>query len=231
MGYILLHKESPQKPQKTSAERRITTSIPVLMYHYVENNPDKNDTIRTSLAITPYWFEEQLKYLKNNGYETISLNELFTTTAKMPVVLTFDDGYRDFYTDAFPLLKKYKAKATVYIVNNFINRHNYLLDWQLKELTASGLITIGNHTNNHPDLTKIKDPASEIGRGQHFAYPYGFYNDQIKALVRQAGYKTAATSKPGLVESTTDPLALPRLRVGNYAGELFRQRLSNTFGK
>jgi peptidoglycan/xylan/chitin deacetylase (PgdA/CDA1 family) len=143
------------------------------------------------------------------------LGELFAGKGILPakpVVLTFDDGYRDFYTDVFPVLKKYNAKATVYMIAGFVGYKNNLTDAQLKELAVSGLVDIGAHTVHHVGLTHGSSPMIEqevtegkkileIMTGQpvvSFAYPNGEYDDVVATVVRQAGYTTAVSTKPGI---------------------------------
>ena len=214
----------PPKDFQTSGK---SVKIPILMYHYVEYNKDLKDTIRTSLSVAPHWFEKQLLELKSQGYETISLDELFTTHVKKPIILTFDDGYRDFYTDAYPLLKKYNMKATIYVISQFLNRPNYLTIDQLKELAASPLITVGGHTQHHVSLPNVSLNEAKIEifgsktdlekllgiKINQFAYPYGRFNTAVEELVKEAGFQTAVTTLPGDTQSNL--FALTRIRVGN----------------
>lgn len=225
-----------------------TVKIPILLYHYLEYNRDIGDTIRTSLAVTPYWFEKQLQYLQENGYQTITFNDLYYAIKKhgelpkKPIILTFDDGYRDFYTDAWPLLKKYKAKATVFIITGFINRPNYMFDWQIKEIAGNSgdLVTLGAHTVHHPALTslspnkayeEILDSKNFLEQNYHkattvFNYPYGFFNNDVSDLVKKAGFQMAVSTILGQAESKDNIFFFPRIRIGNYSDNLFQERLN-----
>jgi len=207
---------------------QVGLNVPILIYHY-----------------TPSDFENQLKYLMAHNYQTITfaqllgaLNHTSVLPAK-PVIITFDDGYENQMT-AFSLLTKYNLKATFYIISggpgsNYCigaNRTNLTcgdasLNWdQIRMLDKSGLITIGAHTVDHPNLASIS-PASQqfqivtskaeieaqIGHSiTDFAYPYGSYNATSVALVRAAGFTTAVTTAPGTFESLSNLLTLPRLR-------------------
>jgi len=144
--------------------------IPILMYHKV--NPDPR-TGGLGLRVPPEKFEEQMKYLTDHGYQTISLSEAANYIRKggelplRPVVLTFDDGYLDNYQYAFPVLKKYSFTATIFVVANCVGKENYfdarthmqpenrLAGWDELGKMAQYGITIGSHTLDHPRLAKI----------------------------------------------------------------------------
>ena len=112
---------------------------------------------------------------------------------KCSLALTFDDGYEDFYTDAYPLLKKYNLKGTLYVIINRLDTPGYVTKGQVKEMADSGLVEIGSHTFNHPDLRtkRLKDAIFEIKYSRRelkkisgrdvptFAYPYGYFNLNI----------------------------------------------------
>jgi len=149
------------------------------------------------------------------------------------VVLTFDDGYRDFYTDVFPILSFYKIKATVFIVSEFLNHSNNLTDAQVKELVESGLVEVGGHTYNHASLTGLtsEQAAKEIYNDKRnledkfgvkvssFAYPYGVFDQQTIDLVKQAGYDQAVSVVRGSEQSWENKFYLYRIRPGGATGE------------
>lgn len=237
-----------QLPRESSRAYILNNNVPIIMYHYIEYNRDSKDTIRISLTITPYWFEKQILWLKEEGYTIIPLEDLVMAKngqKQIPaksIVLTFDDGYEDFYTDAWPVLKKYQVPATIYVISKFLDRPNYLRTWQLVQMaTDSGrLISVGAHTRHHINLKQSSSSAilSEIADSKrdleeiinqpviHFAYPYGAYDSQAEEMVISAGFLSAATTQFGQVGAKTDMFALPRIRVGNYASEELRARLA-----
>ena len=126
--------------------------IPVLMLHYVENVKDKGDTIRISLNDPPSLLESQIKTLVDAGYTFITPSDLadildgIKLPPDKPIVLSFDDGHRDFYTDAFPILKKYNVKSVIYVITGFLGQPDFLTNDELKEISESGLVEIGAHT-------------------------------------------------------------------------------------
>ena len=223
----------------TSTTPAFSENLPILMYHYIE--APSATTSLPNLYMKPEIFEGQLQIIKHFGYSTMFASEAAlslqteTPLPKDSIVLTFDDGYRDFYTNAFPLLKKYQIKATVYVIINALGQDNYLTKEQVKEMADSGLVEIGSHTFNHLDLTKLKkkDAIFEINYSRQalekisgqkvltFAYPYGHYTSADAAIVRSAGYLAALSTKSGLIQSKKNIFSLYRLRAANFVGQKF----------
>ncbi len=213
--------------------------VPILMYHYIEYVSDKNDTIRISLNTLPIILDEQIKTLKEAGYTFMSVNELSLVMngkmqlPKKSVILTFDDGYRDFYTDAYPILKKHNAKATQYVVSGLLNSPNYMLKNQVKEIAKDGLVEIGAHTVNHNWLKDqaVEKLAFEISQSKvdlenlikkpvtSFAYPYGAFDQQAITQTKLAGYETAVSTVPGIKHSFFSKYFLFRVRPGARTGQ------------
>jgi peptidoglycan/xylan/chitin deacetylase (PgdA/CDA1 family) len=228
-----------------AGQKDFTVHVPIILYHYIEINKDPKDTIRRSLTVSPYWFDEQAKYLTQNGYTIITLEELVSVIngegklPPKPVILTFDDGYRDFYTDVFPILKKYNLKATNFIFPNVLDKKNNMDTWMVKEIINSGLVTIGSHTLSHANLPGLSkaNTQKEIRESKVileqvtgkkvslFAYPYGAVNEAVIEQVREAGYEAAVGTAKGTLHGKNSLFRLSRIRVGNYAGELFRKIL------
>jgi len=218
----------PKSPQKVK--------IPILLYHYVEIVTDKNDFLRSRLAISPQNFESQLISLKKSGYTFYFVRDigriLASASTKKPVIITFDDGYGDFYTDVFPILRHQNAKATVFINSGLMGRPNYMTRDQVMGVIKSGLVEIGGHGFSHQNLMSISlesakkvvnDDVSNIKESYKitplsFAYPYGTYNDSIKKVVNDAGYKYAVTLEKGWVVQNNLLLVIPRIRPGLAGG-------------
>src|SRR2546429_607556 len=207
--------EVPSAPVPTpSSDPR----VPILYYHYVEVNPNPaGDPGRDSLLVTPANFEDQMLALKFAGYATITLDDLVTgihnpsTLPDKPVILTFDDGYADFYTNAFPLLQKFGLKSTIFVMSHgqvVPPTNNRLSSDQILELSRSPLITVGDHTIDHPDLKgrsqefqhhqifqSKSDLEKLIGKPvRHFAYPYGGFDQTTLPPFPQPRFPTPSST-------------------------------------
>ncbi len=233
--------EIPKDVQKTieNVKPTITLRVPVLLYHYVEYVQDKGDTIRQSLDIIPYVFDAEIKTLKDAGYSFITTKDLAdaldgeTVLPPKSVILTFDDGYNDFYTDVFPILKKYQVKVVAYVVPNFLDRSNNITTWQLKEIVKSGLVEIGAHTMDHSylaglSLQRVKYEVEESKKYLEkllgikivsFAYPYGAFDNQTIDVDKKAGFRSAVTTIPGIYSMDVNRFFLYRIRPGGKAGQ------------
>ena len=208
--------------------------VPIILYHYVEYVKDAKDTIRKSLSITPFVLDQQIKTLKDAGYTFMTASEVAdvidgkSKIPGKPIVLSFDDGYRDFYTDVLPILKKYNVKATLYIIYNFLDQENYLYKWQVDEIIETKLVEIGSHTLNHMYLKgtnqgmvtdEIVTSKSEIEKTfnikvNSFAYPYGAYNDFAAQQVETSKYTNAVTTDLGIIANKDNLFELKRIRPG-----------------
>lgn len=223
----------------------------ILEYHKV-NDTDQDDPYTVPVQD----FCEQLDYLQQQGYETISLLDFMKAAkgkANLPkkaVVLTFDDGYIDNYTELLPVLEEKKAKATVFMVTNYIGTEGYLTWQQLHDMQKRG-IEIGSHTANHDPLTPMTPERieDEIGlsklllewNGIHpvffFSYPNGIYNDEAIAALKKNQYLAAVTGHSGINTFATNPyllqrLNIPRPRMGllEFKVRLFKANLFTRLG-
>lgn len=236
--------EAGTSESKKLAPKSFTELTPVLMYHYIEA-PTASTTL-PGLYLRPEIFKDQLQEIKKNGYSPIFLADLAVSLKekkKLParsIVLTFDDGYEDFYTQAYPLLKEYGFKSTLYVIINRLDTFGYLTKAQVKELAESGLVEIGSHTFNHPDLRLAKEKTSEFEikdsrlalekiSGQPvltFAYPFGHY--QVSDLaIASSSYQGAVSVQPGVWQATEDVWLIRRLRPGARRGEEFSKWLES----
>ncbi|MHB8125152.1 MAG: polysaccharide deacetylase family protein [Desulfitobacteriaceae bacterium] len=231
------NKSTSQEPLEKPSEH-----IPVLYYHSVMVEPGNE------LRVPPEQFETQMRYLSAHGYHVVSLDQLYKyfyekgTLPVKPVVITFDDGYEDNYTIAYPILKKYGYTATVFVVTSYINGKGYMSWEQLKELGDKGW-QIEGHTINHPSL--VKDKLTEVvlnrelieakdtlekcmGRTvKFFAYPFGDYNSDVVQEVTEAGYLMAFTTERGWANSK-NPMQVHRVYCfANMGIEEFARRLQN----
>lgn len=232
--------------QPTTAEA--TFRVPILMYHYVEYVRDKKDTIRQLLDIVPAIFIEQIQTLQQAGYTFMTaaeLGEVIDGTRQLPpkpILLTFDDGHRDFYTDVLPILEKYHVKATSYVISGFLGGSDFMTPEQVQEVAKSGLVDVGAHTVHHIALAKkpLATVQYELTTSKlaiealihkkvvSFAYPYGSFDKQAIQAVEAAGFTTAVSTVPGIDVNQQNRYFLYRLRPGTRTGKVLLNWLSQS---
>ncbi|MEN6321453.1 MAG: polysaccharide deacetylase family protein [Syntrophaceae bacterium] len=186
-------------------------TVPVLCYHQFSKKKSSS-----KISISEEMFEQQMEYLKKNGYTVISLNTLhnFINYKRRPpknsIVITIDDGWKTAKTIAAPILKKYGFNATLFIYTDLIRSkpNNVTLCWdEIKEMIDEGIVEVQSHTASHSDLTKLKESSieRELEESQkiikenlginvkYLAYPYGNFNDQVIDKLKKYGYEVAFT--------------------------------------
>ncbi len=207
--------------------------VPILLYHHVMEAKEAAAIGATYLNVPPEIFRSQMDYLWQKGYQVIGLDEMVegirnNSLPAKPVVLTFDDGYRDFYDYIYPILREKGIKATLFIISQFVGGERYLVWPQIKEMVDSGLVLPGNHTLNHPYLTKlsefqIKDQIfsannilrEHLGRSVYFfAYPYGSLNSQIEQILKEGGFLGAVVTTNQAPQCLGLPYRFSRIRIG-----------------
>ena len=238
---------SPAATGQPVARAALVLHVPVLMYHYIAVVPatQATDRFAVDLRVPPDLFEQHLAYLRAQGYGTIStpalwdaLNGRATLPAK-PIVLTFDDGYADAYSNAFPLLRKYGFIGTFFVTCNLVGRPGYMTWDQVRELDAAGM-DIESHAMDHKAMSafNLGGLAYEMGQaratlGQQlghevrfFAYPSGDFNATALQGVAANGYFAAFLKAGGSSQSVDWRYTLRRTRVTGYASlETFKVAL------
>jgi peptidoglycan/xylan/chitin deacetylase (PgdA/CDA1 family) len=209
------------------------------MYHRINVVTRSTPAISRALTVHPADFARQMRWLKRHGYSTVTQRELFDALmcgrplGRQPIMITFDDGYRDAFFKASPVLARLGMRATAYVVSGRISgRDPNFLTWPLLHALERRGIEIGSHTVAHRDLTSLSDAEmlEDLTSSRRalerrllhpvpwLAYPFGAYNERVERLARRAGYLLAVTTQPGAVQSARQPLALPRLRVLDSTG-------------
>jgi peptidoglycan/xylan/chitin deacetylase (PgdA/CDA1 family) len=215
--------------------------IPILLYHSIAHESSPRFRPWT---VTPQRFAEHTAYLQAQHYTTLTVTQLVQTVhsgdrlPERPVVITFDDGFADFYTEALPILQQHRCVATLYVATAFVGRTSSwlqqagegarpMLTWsQLNELHTCG-IECGAHSHTHPQLdvlpraeawTEIMHSkrALEQRLGQPiatFAYPYGYHSATTIQLVQQAGFTSACAVKHAISTIRDNRFALARMFV------------------
>lgn len=216
--------------------------IPILMYHSISCSSNPRFRQFTVPAVV---FAEQMAYLNNHQYTPITVTQLIQALSRnsfvlpeRPVVLTFDDGFADFFTAALPVLQQYRFAATLYVATAFIGGTSRwlryeremtrsMLTWdQLIEICASG-VECGSHSHSHPQLDTLPSTSArdEVLQSRSiledhldqevcsFAYPYGYHTSAIRRIVRATGYTSACAVRHAMSSVTDDPFSLARLMV------------------
>lgn len=216
--------------------------IPILYYHSVSPSAD-NEVI-----ITPEILKSELQYLKDEGYTTLTLNEVsdyLLNSSAIPsksIVITFDDGYMDNYDNAFPILKELGMKATIFCITSKLDGSYYLSPNAIKEMSDYG-IDIQSHTVTHPkldsltydeQLTELKESKKTLesitGKPvTSIAYPFGNFNEDTIKAAEASGYSLGFTTNRGLADRNDHYLQIDRIYVSsNYDLKTFKEILSTT---
>jgi peptidoglycan/xylan/chitin deacetylase (PgdA/CDA1 family) len=216
--------------------------VPILMYHSISSVA----TARfRQFTVSPGLFAEHIAYLHQQRYTPVTVTQFIrarsqgaSALAERPVILTFDDGFADFFTDALPVLKQYNFTATLYITTAFIDgvsrwmrreretTRRMLNRQQVREIAMNG-IECGAHTHTHPQLDTLSAGAArnEMARSKElledhlgqevcsFAYPYGYQTTRVRQLAREIGFTSACAVKHAKSSITDDAFSLARLMV------------------
>ena len=188
--------------------------VPIMDYHGIRQTGPSESAAVKQYNVAPVTLALQLAYLQANGYTAITTADLawrFKNNLPLPekpVLLTFDDGWRSQFVEAFPILKQFKMPATFYIFTNPIDKSKRFMTWEnIKELDAAGM-EIGSHSVTHPFLTRVSEKAArwelEISKKaieehlgkttESFAYPFGDLNNSVVSIVKESEYTSARTS-------------------------------------
>ena len=207
-------------------EKVKSAKIPIFMYHAVSEKVF--DTRYPDNFYKPSRMEEDIKYLRDNKFDAIFVSDFVNIGSyKKPVALTFDDGYKNFYNTAFPLLKKYNIKATLYVIVGKTGEYGRCSWDDLIEMEASGLVSVESHSMNHMDMSTLSNTVAEAELTQSkrflqvilnkkvtsFCYPVGGYNSMTPELA--AKYYDFALDKFGGVYDMleNDRYLVPRVRM------------------
>lgn len=233
--------------------------IPILMYHGIRNEfGNRHPYFETNTS--PAQFAAQMRHLHENGYRSIGLEDAIDVAGRAAqserrVVVTFDDGYRDFYREAVPVLAKYGFTATVFVVSGFAQRAQHAaspdhMTWnEIREIARAG-IAIGSHTVSHCDLRKLASSCllyevaeskrmieNEIGTAiDSFAYPFAFpepdfhWHRSLRSHLRDCGYRLGVCTSIGTLQKGSDPFFLPRIPVNTHDDRrLFDAKLKGAY--
>lgn len=211
-------------------------AVPVLMYHRVAKltPEERKSRLMRDLTVDPETFREQVRFLKDEGFTFLHVSEVQDALRqglplpRKAVAITFDDGYRDNFTEAFPILQEFGAKATVFMVSKNFDRPERI-HWTDAFAMKAGEVAFESHSVSHPDLTVIGREALrheleeskrviEDGLGSQvtaLAYPAGAFNQTVEVALASAGYLSRWKKGGGPVEprNSQNMYQLPRVRI------------------
>jgi len=236
--------------------------IPILMYHSISADPEDGVHPYYRVNTAPGIFEAQMRLLRDAGFKSLTVSQLVALLDKggsvreRLVAITFDDGYRDLYLEAFPILQRYGLTATVYLPTAFIGdsplrfKGRECLTWsEVSEMAKEG-IEFGSHTVHHPRLVELhrSDVVNEIRDSKDaieqrlgeevssFAVPYAFpehdptFASFLRDTLAEAGYTSNVTTILGTAVAGDNPFFLKRLPVNSSDDEaLFRAKLAGAY--
>ena len=225
--------------------------IPILLYHRIVNEHSKIGNHK--IYVWEKKFREQMKFLKENGFKTITFNEIEKSSSEKNIILTLDDGYEDNYTILFPILKEFGFTAVIYLVTKQTKNEWAIKEGEpelkmmtkemIKEISDYG-VEFGGHTRSHADLKKThkENLADEIAGSKKdveeitgkpaisFAYPFGAHNHETLQAVRYAGYKYGITTIFGPKNWKEDLMRIRRIEVRpNTSLFSFKRKVSGKY--
>ncbi len=236
--------------------------VPILMYHSVAETSEAGTHPYYRTVTTPDVFSDQMQFLHESGYSVINLDEAHALLRRpgkstvRAVVVTFDDGFRDFHSNAFPILNRHGFSATVFLPTAYVGKSarkfqgTECLTWSdVRELQTAG-IHFGSHTVTHPQLRSVSPEQmvcevqaskraieDELGEPvKSFSYPYAFpegdrsFVDGLRSVLQETGYENGVSTIIGTANQADDPFFMPRLPVNSCDDlRLFQAKLGGGY--
>lgn len=238
LGQVLMPVPTPTpEPQPTPDGTRREVQIPILMYHYVDPPGPHADAIRRDLSVPPEMFEAHLARIQAMGYQTITLKKVVQHLAvgsplpDQPIVLTFDDGHVDHYTQVFPRLQARGMVGTFFVVSHFPHSGNiaYMTWDMIRDMQAWGM-EIEAHGLAHTSLQGRSDAylrqeargiirrfEQELGIRPHIiSYPLGHYDTNTMRVFHDEGYWAGITTRSGVLHRSDDMFRIHRVRIQGH---------------
>lgn len=220
-----------------------SSGFPILCYHSIDRSG-------SPVSVDPQNFSDQMAYLRRQGYEAVTLHDVVEyaqnghISVKRPVCIVFDDGYKNNYTEAFPVLDKVGFSATIFVTTDYCGKSNSwspqhmsiptlpMMSWEeIVEMSRHG-VEFGSHTKSHPKLAEIdakmareelegakEELENHLGKKVEFAsYPFGSFNGEVKTLAESL-FKAVVSTRLGKVQRGSNIYALERI---NAASKLFK---------
>lgn len=212
----------------------------IIMYHSVGPEETALESgYGGKLNVSPEAFGKQMKFLRDKNYNVIPLTEFIERVKKgekiphKTLAITFDDGLKNNFTNAYPVLKKYGLPATMFVITDFIGEEDFITWSQIREMQDGGIF-IGSHTMSHVWLPSLNEEGirEELAVSKKIlermtqrdittlSYPLGAFDERVKKIAEETGYIGAVTTNPGRKYPKNDPYALKRIRISMTSGSL-----------
>jgi peptidoglycan/xylan/chitin deacetylase (PgdA/CDA1 family) len=220
----------------------LKAKVPILAYHHIKKTKPEDNQTEKILSISPEVFEQQMKVLKALGYQPIWLKDLYKALfygeklPERPIVITFDDGYKDNFQNAFPILKKYNFKATFFVIPQKVGSSGYM-SWEELEIMRDSGMEIQSHTFSHSHLNELKGDFAfkELSESKKaietklnipvyfISWPYDIYNEELIMLAQKAGYLGGVSLHYGLWQAPDNIFEMFRVEIrGDKDYRLYR---------
>ncbi|MBA3723744.1 MAG: polysaccharide deacetylase family protein [Candidatus Levybacteria bacterium] len=226
---------SQSASEEANLNKDYCIDVPVVTYHHIQPLEMAEKLGHKVLTVDNQMFENQIKYLSENGYTALDAHDLvyaLQTQTPLPeksIIITIDDGYDDNYTYAFMVAKKYQFIMNFMIPTGLIGKSGYMQWEHLQELKESPYATIYNHTNSHAPLgyitkdniinevtTANEQLALHLGlENKIVTYPYGAYDDEAVQTLQELDISAAFSTDNGRTHCLSNIMKLPRMRIGN----------------
>ncbi len=210
-------------------------NVPILMYHHIGDLPIDASQLQLEWTVTPKNFDAQMQWLARNGFRSVTMAQLVAhlkhrqPLPAKPIIISFDDGWAEQFTTAFPIMTKYGLSGTFFLYTRPLDHTEFMTWAQAQEMVAGGM-DIQSHSITHPHLRALAPDAAfkEIAESKAtlekrlgkpvvaFCYPFGEYNTATIEMVRRAGYESAVTLASGYRQRADELYTLHRIRVSYH---------------
>lgn len=215
----VLNEKNQNPKEEAVTPRSYTAAVPIYMYHWIKEDTGGYEYPET--MVKPSELRKQFEYIANNSYDDLFVSEIAKVYKyEKPIALTFDDGWQDVYTNAYPLAKEYNVKFSMYVIKDLVGTPGYCTEDELIEMKESGLVEIGSHTVTHRKLASLTTDEiyNELSESKKYlkenlgidtnviCYPSGSFNSTVVKIAKELGYELGLAMDGGIYYSNKDSI-------------------------